>query len=125
MNQFLRLFAAISLLFGSVLPSSQAQTGGTRWAMGFNAYAQPKALDYAEEQEWRLVMARPESHGAHPFVAGARWLPVKPGEQLQVLVVPDNVLYQRVLADRELMQLIAPEKRKPIQVISWESIRRI
>jgi hypothetical protein len=28
MNQFLRLFAAISLLFGSVLPSSQAAQSG-------------------------------------------------------------------------------------------------
>lgn len=89
------------------------------------AYAKPKALDYAEEQEWRLVIPKPERHPAHPDIAGARWVPVKPGEQLQVLVVPDNVLYQRVLADRDLMHFIAPENRKPIQVISWESIRRI
>lgn len=89
------------------------------------AYAKPKALDYAEEQEWRLVIPEPERHPAHPDIAGARWVPVKPGEQLQVLVVPDNVLYQRVLADRGLMHVIAPENRKPIQVISWESIRRI
>ena len=41
-----------------------------------------------------------------------------------LLISQDNRI-RCVLADRGLMHVIAPENRKPIQVISWESIRRI
>lgn len=90
------------------------------------AYTKPKPLDYAEEQEWRIVLQYPERFGGFAKVTGSRWIPVEPGNQLQVLVVPDNVIYQWVLSDKRLMEkVIAPEHRKPVQVISWESICRI
>lgn len=89
------------------------------------AYPVPKPLAYAEEQEWRVVLAAPEKFAAHGAIQNARWFPVKAGNELQVLVVPDNVIYQWVLSDGPLMRAIAPKHRKPVQVISWESIQRI
>lgn len=89
------------------------------------AYPTPSPLAYAEEQEWRIVLPTLERFTPHDKIKHARWFPVEAGNELQVLVVPDNVIYQRVLSDKQLRKAIAPPHRKPVQVISWESLKRI
>lgn len=89
------------------------------------SYTKHRPLPYAEEQEWRIVLPNPEKYAAHAKIEHARWFPVVAGNELQVLVVPDNVIFQRVLADRTLMSVMAAKHSKPVQIISFESIQRL
>ncbi len=84
-----------------------------------------RPFPFLEEQEWRVALSTPGNFHAHQTIKMGRWVPVVPGDQLQVLVVPDNVLYQQVLADEKLRNVIAPRGAVCVQVISWEIIGRL
>jgi hypothetical protein len=84
-----------------------------------------RPFPYLEEQEWRIVISRPEKfskasgRGEDPAV----WFPVEPGHELMVMVVPDNLILHQVFTTKPLRDKVSKIGRPPIQIISWESIK--
>lgn len=84
-----------------------------------------RPFPYLEEQEWRIVISRPEKYKKAPGEEPAVWFPMHAGRELMVMVVPDNLILHQVLARKSLRERALKAGRPPIQVISWEAIRRI
>lgn len=85
-------------------------------------------LPYLDEYEWRLIYSQTERW--KPLDAG---LPpkealfvVKPGSEMQVIVVPDNNTVQQALECPEIKAKLFPKDgRTPVQLLSLEAIVRL
>ena len=86
-----------------------------------------RPFPYLEEQEWRIAISRERSFETAnpPGKKHSLWYPIKPGDQLLVLVVPDNQLLQAIVGTESLRQRIFQPAGRPVQIISYEAVGRL
>lgn len=84
-------------------------------------------MRHLEEHEWRLVYS--ENHDRWHKIKGGRstaeaWFHVEVGEELQMIILPDNRSLQLVQQSDYLCDRLFRFPKKPVQVLSLEVIAR-
>ncbi len=86
-----------------------------------------RAMEYLEEHEWRL--AYHENHDKWHCTKGngkpeEAWFHIVGGDELQVVIVPDNLTYKLVHEDHVFSDRLFKTPQRPIQVVSLEILAR-
>lgn len=93
--------------------------------ISINEFPEAQPIRFLREREWRLLKREKDTQYWHGDSDEDTWFTPEAGKELQLIIVPCNLLLQRAYEDPEIRNNLTGRSRITAQLISAQALRKL